>query len=143
MKLAEVLKDLTPKTAEALVRATNDLEILGVRYAITEGRRTLLTQCLYALQGRLGNGNNAIPQTSLETACRQAGIRPPGAGIITWTLQSNHLDGNAVDIMPLLPNGNINWNQQDQRIVDVMKKHGFRWGGEFKTVDPPHFEIAA
>jgi hypothetical protein len=111
-----------------------------VKYYISEGGRTLLTQCLYALQGRLGEGKEAIPQSDLEWACKTSGIRPPGAGRITKTLKSNHLDGNAVDILPL-KDGKVDWDNQDDRIVTAMKNAGFSWGGDWKDFpDRPHFE---
>lgn len=136
----EALKTLTPETGAALIIATKDMERNGVPYFISEAGRNLLTQCLYALQGRLGEGKNAILFSSLETACKQAGIRPPDKEIITWTLQSNHFNGTAVDIYPL-KDGKVDWNNQDERIVEAMKSAGFSWGGDWNTPDRPHFEM--
>jgi peptidoglycan L-alanyl-D-glutamate endopeptidase CwlK len=149
MTRTEVLKTLNPNTGEALSKALVELDSTGVRYFISEGGRTLLTQCLYALQGRLGEAKDAISFTDLEWACQKAGIRPPGKGIITKTLKSNHLDGNAVDMVPLKEakdkEGNtkweVDWNSQDDRIVVAMKNAGFIWGGDWKDFpDKPHFE---
>jgi hypothetical protein len=140
MTKQDVLKTLTCETGEALCKALNGLDKDGVPYFISEGGRSLLTQCLYALQGRLGEGKNAVPFESLIEACRQAGIRPPDKNIITWTLQSNHLSGNAVDIVPL-KDGKPDWNNHDDRIVAAMKNAGFIWGGDWEKVDKPHFEL--
>jgi hypothetical protein len=139
MTKTEVLKGLTHETGQALCKALAEMDSAGVKYHIAEGRRTLLTQCLYALQGRLGD----IFPSDLEWACQQAGIRPPGRGIITKTLKSNHLDGNAVDILPMA-GGLIDWGGQDDRIVAAMKNAGFAWGGDWKDFqDKPHFECRA
>jgi len=127
---------LTNDTGDALSRALTELDLQNVSYFISEAGRSLLTQCLYALQGRLGD----IPQSDLEWACKQAKIRPPDKNKITWTLQSNHLSGNAVDIMPLR-DGKVDWINQDERIVKAMKNAGFIWGGEWNPPDKPHFEI--
>jgi hypothetical protein len=132
----EALKTLTSETGEALICALRELDQAEIPYLISEGGRSLLTQCLYALQGRLGD----IPQSDLEWACNEAGIRPPDKGIITKTLKSNHLSGNAVDIVPL-KDGKPDWNSQDDRIVKAMKNAGFTWGGDWEFVDKPHFEL--
>jgi len=132
----EALQSLDPRAAGKLAMALAEMESKNVPYFISEARRTLLTQCLYALQGRLGD----IKQADLEWACKEAGIRPPGSGKITWTLKSNHLSGMAVDIVPL-KDGKPDWNGQDDRIVAAMKNAGFTWGGDWSTPDKPHFEL--
>lgn len=139
MTIDEALKTLTPETGAALIIATKDMDQHGVPYFISEAGRDLLTQCLYGLQGRLGEGETAIPFESLVAACKQAGIRPPGKEIITKTLQSNHFNGTAVDIYPL-KDSKVDWNNQDERIVAAMKAAGFIWGGDWEWKDPPHFE---
>jgi hypothetical protein len=136
MTKQEALKTLTYDTGEALCKALDELDRKGVPCFISEGGRSLLTQCLYALQGRLGD----ISQSDLEWACKEAGIRPPDKQKITWTLKSNHLSGKAVDIVPM-KDGKADWNSQDDRIVEAMKNAGFIWGGEWQTPDKPHFEI--
>jgi hypothetical protein len=136
MTRTEVLKTLHYNTGEALCRALAELDSAGVKYFISEGGRTLLTQCLYSLQGRLGE----ISFTDLQWACQQAGIRPPGKGIITKTLKSNHLDGKAVDILPMAGDL-VDWDRQDDRRVAAMKNAGFIWGGDWPDFpDNPHFE---
>jgi hypothetical protein len=149
MTRLDVLKTLTHETGFALCNALHELDKQGVSYFISEGGRTLLTQCLYALQGRLGE----IPLSDLEWACKEHGIRPPDKQIITKTLKSNHLGGNAVDIVPLVEiktkdkDGNEktewkpDWNNQDNRIVTAMKNAGFLWGGDWQFIDKPHFEL--
>jgi len=132
----EAINSLSSYAANSLAKALNKLEEQGVPYYISEARRTLLTQCLYALQGRLGD----IPQSDLEFACKEAKIRPPDKNKITWTLRSSHLSGNAVDIIPV-KEGKPDWNNQDEKIVTAMKSEGFIWGGDWATPDKPHFEL--
>jgi len=132
----EALQSLDPKAASKLSMALIEMESQNVPYFISQARRTLLEQCLYALQGRLGD----IPQSDLEWACKEAKIRQPDKQKITWTLKSNHLNGMAVDIVPL-KDGKPDWNSQDMRIVTAMKNAGFVWGGEWATPDKPHFEL--
>ena len=138
MTIQEAIKTLTNEAGNALTKALTELDQQGVSYLIAEAGRSLLTQCLYALQGRLDD----IRQSDLEWACQQAKIRPPDRQKITWTLRSNHISGNAVDIIPL-KNGRPDWNNQDDRIVAAMKSAGFTWGGDWPppNTDPPHFEI--
>jgi len=131
------LQSLDNRAASSLSLALIEMENQGVKYFIARAKCTLLEQCLIALQGRLDD----IPQSDLEWACQQAGFRPPGLNKVTWTLKSNHLNGLAVDIVPL-KDGKPDWNNQDDRIVAIMKRHGFAWGGDWKkTPDKPHFEL--
>jgi hypothetical protein len=133
----EALKSLDPRAASKLSMALTEMENQNVPYFISEARRTLQTQCLYFLQGL-----PQVSQSELEWACKEAGIRPPGTQRITWTLKSNHLSGMAVDIVPL-KDGKPDWNNQDMSIVEIMKKYGFAWGGDWAVkVDKPHFELA-
>jgi hypothetical protein len=133
----DALNSLDNRAAGKLSLAILEMESNNVPYFIAEARRTLLTQCLYALQGM-----NVVPQSELEWACKTAGIRPPGTQRITWTLKSKHIDGLAVDIVPL-KDGKPDWNNQDMRIVEAMKRQGFIWGGDWQTPDKPHFEMRA
>lgn len=138
MTKLDALNTLTNETRTALLMALTELENENIFYFIIEAGRSLLTQCLYALQGRL----DGIEQSDLEWACQQAKIRQPDKQKITWTLRSNHLSGQAVDIMPI-KDGKIDYSNQDERIVTVMKKAGFIWGGDWEGArrDPPHFEL--
>lgn len=136
MTKSEALATLSIDAGIAFTKATTELDQQNVPYYISEAGRTLLTQCLYALQGRLDD----LKQSDLEWACKEAKIRPPDKQKITWTLKSNHISGNAVDILPL-KDGKVEWDNQDERIVAAMKSAGFIWGGDWPTPDKPHFEI--
>lgn len=98
----------------------------------------------------------------LRSKARQAelyaqGRTKPGKQV-TWTLESKHIDGRAVDLAPMV-NGSIDWNdpQKFDQIAQAMfaaaKELGIkiRWGkdwnqngkpGERGESDSPHFELA-
>lgn len=56
--------------------------------------------------------------------------------------KSYHNYGLAFD-MKMLTNGKIDWvvGPLWMKVVEIMKKHGMAWGGDFKKIkDAPHFE---
>jgi hypothetical protein len=54
---------------------------------------------------------------------------------------SRHAWGIAVDLNPTAnPSGFF--GDQDERLVEVMRRQGFGWGGEWLVPDPSHFEFA-
>jgi len=63
---------------------------------------------------------------------------------VTWTLDSKHLRGEAIDIVPQR-NGNAWWLPKDSpvwtRMGEIGEKHSLSWGGRWKNTDSPHFEI--
>jgi hypothetical protein len=144
-----LISQLAENPKAAMLKAVKDMEEQGIRYYVGETLRLLVIQLLYALQGRL----DGIPQSDLEWACRQLGVRKPDLGKITWTLKSKHAIGEAVDVLPMKEvkyrdaNGvektrwDVDWNSQDMRIVACMEKAGFFWGGNWSpNPDRPHFE---
>jgi hypothetical protein len=141
MTRQQLLNEVDPSIKAPLTAALDELSDCQITFYLSEGRRVLLTQCLYALQGRLGE----IPASDLQWACKQAGIRDPGTGKITWTLRSRHFDGRAVDIVPVL-NDKVLWTYTGNEaaynaIAVIMKKHGFIWGGDWKEKDYQHYEM--
>ncbi len=59
---------------------------------------------------------------------------------------SDHQSGLAVDVVPLQGTRAVWPALSDPRwkqISDVMKKHGFEWGGDWKRFpDYPHYQMA-
>ena len=50
-----------------------------------------------------------------------------------------HLQINGKDVWPNNFRADKNW----MKVVEVFKKYGFTWGGDFKTIiDAPHFEMS-
>lgn len=102
--------------ARQLVEAALGEDILLV---ITEGRRTLERQQKLYAQGRTAPGP-----------------------IVTWTMKSRHLTGEAVDV-GVLVDGVLVWPDDDalwERIGQLGEAAGLRWGGRWKKPDRPHFE---
>lgn len=105
-----------------------------VEFIVVEGLRSKERQAALYAQGRTNPGNK-----------------------VTWTLNSKHIDGLAVDLAPIV-DGKIDW--QDLAKFDAIAKAMFaaaaelgvkiRWGkdwnangiiGERGEVDSPHFEL--
>lgn len=69
----------------------------------------------------------------------------------SWTMRSNHLTGNAVDLVPWIDNG-PRWdgynttevfNEIHRCMMESAKEAGVEltWGGDWKTSDKPHYEL--
>lgn len=85
---------------------------------ITDGLRTQAEQNSLYAQGRTAPGK-----------------------IVTWTTDSNHVKGLAVDIA-FQKNGKLSYAQiHYAKLVPIARKLGFIWGGDWKQVDKPHFEM--
>ena len=94
----------------------------GIPWICTYTRRTLEEQKALYAQGRTTPGK-----------------------IVTWTMKSRHLDGEAFDIV-LLKDGKANWDTKDPdwtKAGEIGESVGLKWGGRFKTPDMPHFELAS
>lgn len=67
---------------------------------------------------------------------------------VSWTLNSRHLTGHAVDLLALI-NNKVTWSWAPYyKIAEAMKeaakeeKVKIEWGGDWKkTKDGPHFEL--
>ena len=81
-----------------------------------------------------------------QEALYAQGRTKPGK-IVTWTMDSKHLTGRAVDIAVFV-GGKIIW---DEWYYDEMSKHilsvarhldiAVEWGGTFPKPDRPHYQI--
>ena len=66
---------------------------------------------------------------------------PPRRGQTAGAL-SHHAWGSAIDLnVSANPLGGP--SHQDPRLVEVFRKWGFTWGGDWLTPDPMHFELQA
>lgn len=91
-----------------------------------------------------------------QRALYAQGRTKPGK-IVTWTLRSNHFIqpstgyGHAVDLVPYVDN-DIEWDDNGKlglwpRVAEAMKSAAqelgvaIQWGGDWKRVDRPHFEL--
>jgi len=135
-KLSQTSLDRLQGVNERLVMLVHRaLELSTVEFMVVEGLRTKQRQQQLYAQGRTSKGP-----------------------IVTWTLNSKHIDGLAVDLAPVV-NGKIDWS--DSKKFDAIAKAIFmaaaelgvkiRWGADWNQngrprekseSDSPHFELA-
>lgn len=124
--------------------ARRAIELSPVDFSITQGKRTLDEQ-----KRLYGKGRTAAQ-------CRAKGVPAeyarPQDQVVTWTLNSNHLSGNAIDVAPYIngkleydDNGKLGlWLKIAKAFKDAARELGvpIEWGGDWtKTKDRPHFEL--
>lgn len=144
------IEALEPGTREKVEKMLHFLDAEKISYKIIETLRTTKVQQAYYAQGRQ-------PIYTVNALRKEAGLwvidEATNKRIITWTLKSKHLEGKAIDIVPV-KDGKIPWNILDQEIADLYirigeigESVGLEWGGRWKPVDKfgvgkdaPHFE---
>lgn len=142
--LNELELSLQAKAIKAIAEMRIDSFLIekGVeKIEIAETRRSLAVQMAYYSRGRM-------KVEDVQKMYRHAGlynISEEEAQIKnTWTLDSKHIHGKAVDIVPV-KDGKIWWTAPKeiwQRMGEIGEKYGMIWGGRWKnTPDTPHFEI--
>lgn len=120
------------------------IEISEVDFGVSQALRTHDDQARLYGQGR----------TIAEMKAK--GLNPayakPSMKKVTWTMNSNHMTGKAVDLVPYI-NGKVEWDDNGKlglwpMIAKAMKTAAaelnikIEWGGDWKkTVDRPHFEL--
>jgi peptidoglycan L-alanyl-D-glutamate endopeptidase CwlK len=115
------LERVKPDLVDVVRRAS---EISPTPFQIVQGNRTQAEQDALYAQGRTKRGN-----------------------IVTWTRNSKHIGGNAVDFAALV-NGKVSWNDKlYPSIANAFKeaaqqlKTGIEWGGDWKTKDWGHIQL--
>ena len=124
--------------------ARRAIQLSPVDFSITQGKRTLDEQ-----KRLYGKGRSAAQ-------CRAAGVpeayAKPNEAKVTWTLNSNHISGNAIDVAPYI-NGKLEYDDNGKlglwpKIAKAFKDAApeldvsIEWGGDWtKTKDRPHFEL--
>lgn len=120
------LAGVKPELAAVVKRA---IQLTEVDFVVVQGNRTKAEQVALYAQGRTKPGPK-----------------------VTWTLNSNHIGGRAVDLAPWV-DGAIEWDNSGrmglyQHIAAAMMaaadelKTPITWGGSWKgTPDRPHFEL--
>ena len=114
-------------------------------YYIYEGLRTQETQEAYYAQGRES-------LTSVNEKRVKAGLyllrNEKQNYKVTWTLKSKHLEGKAMDILPLTAEGNPTWDLAHYRaqfeiIRDCGRNAGLECGADWEEAnrDWPHYQI--
>lgn len=122
------------------------LSMSEVDFTVVEGRRSEeVQQALYA-QGRepIQRVNELRVAAGLPTINKDKNYE------VTWTLNSKHITGDAVDLAPYI-NGSIDWNNTKafHKIADAMMEASkqlnapIKWGviSKSKRIDLPHYEL--
>jgi len=140
------LKELSPDAQPVFRKFLNllDAELGEDRYIVFEGRRTVAVQEAYYAQGR-----ESLEEVNKKRAA--AGLyllrsENDNKYKITWTLQSKHIDGLAMDVLPADGRGNPTWDLAHYykifvTIRDCAKKAGLTCGADWNPPDWPHYQI--
>ena len=142
LRLLEI--GIREKTFKAISKMRDNYELkqLGVEdIVVVETKRTLSTQMAYYSRGRMGVND-------VKEMYRVAGLykltTEEALTKNTWTLESKHIEGKAVDLAPM-KNGKIWWSAPSSvwtLIGEIGESVGLKWGGRWKgKEDTPHFEV--
>ncbi len=130
------LQQLHPKVKDIAIAAYNEAvkaTPAGIHPFITQTLRTFQeSNQLYALGRTVVNPDGKSAQKPMGNIVTNA----PGGS-------SYHNYGLALDFV-ILKNNTESWNvdQNWMTVVNIFKKNGFTWGGDFKSLkDEPHFEM--
>jgi peptidoglycan L-alanyl-D-glutamate endopeptidase CwlK len=145
--MSRKIEDLTPEAQALCYRFAGRMAEIGIPWMLTRTRSTANEQAALHAQGRLPL--DAVNR--LRAIVKWQPIREKENFIVTWTMKSKHLIGEAFDIAILLdgvptwePKVNVNKND----ILDYVEagqigeEIGLVWGGRFKNrADAPHFQL--
>ena len=124
--------------------AKRAIELSEVDFVVTQGNRTVDEQKRLYGKGRTADQCEAKGVPAIYAR--------PGEAKVTWTLNSNHIGGRALDVAPYVK-GRIEWDDNGRlglwpKIAKAFKTAAvelgvpIEWGGDWtKTVDRPHFEL--
>lgn len=136
------LATVDPRMQAVVKRA---IQLSTVDFAVVQGNRTRDEQARLYGKGRTASQMSA---KGLPTAYAR-----PNEAKVTWTMNSNHIGGRAVDLAPYV-DGAIFWDDNGKRglwprIAQAMRQAAaevgvkIKWGGDWQgTPDRPHFELA-
>lgn len=140
---------LDPVFAKKIERLIDLCAEKGIELGVVEALRDRTTQLLYFIQGRiteddLKDNPNLLKQLNKIRAYfkfYELG-EAESERKITWTLDSKHFYGKAVDVCPL-KNGKFDWNTPDSvwnDIYDIAESLGLECGGRWVQKDMPHIQ---
>ncbi|SDW94380.1 M15 family metallopeptidase [Lysobacter enzymogenes] len=137
----ERLAGVHPDLRRVVERA---IQLTTVDFVVTQGNRTRDEQArLY------GKGRTVAQMAAAKLSAEYA---QPREAKVTWTLNSRHVGGFAVDLAPWR-DGEIDWDDDGrrglwERLAEAMKEAARErgiplvWGGDWaRTKDRPHFEL--
>lgn len=117
----ERLKGCHPDLVRKVKAVVQDLQGHGLRPVVVEGLRTPERQAALYAQGRTTPGK-----------------------IVTNTLRSRHLNGEAADIAWLDKRGRPTWNAPAAHwdlLGSAAEAHNLEWGGRWTMRDMPHMQL--
>jgi len=142
MKMLNEL-DASAKFAFQALLQRLDLALGDTQYIVFEGRRTLAVQEAYYAQGR-------EPLESVNAKRQKAGLyllrSDKDNYVITWTMDSKHIKGFAMDILPVDGAGRPTWDLAHYKdkfdvIKNCAKVSGLICGADWNPQDWPHYEV--
>ena len=141
MGLIRSLTELQPETQKRAQYFISLLKVHALDFLIVETARTILVQKAYYAQGR-------EPLETVNEKRKAAGLweitEKENGRKITWTMDSKHLIGYAIDIVPF-QNGKILWSapfSTYEQYGVYGEAAGFDWGGRWNQKDMPHYELS-
>lgn len=109
----------------------------GLSIIITEGKRSKARQFYLWSMGRSPSKAQEIAYLGYDDPA----INPmPTSKAVTWTLQSNHLTGKAIDFA-FLDNGKLSYNGNWDLAYDLAESVGISSLFRTKGIDRPHLEL--
>lgn len=115
---------LAPKFAAAVIAALEECNAAGLDAIAFETTRSDALAAVYYTRGRPPSKEYPKPVTNASTAAH------------SW-----HGYGLAVDVI----SASKEWDAGDAwfaKVAEVFKRHGCKWGGDWKSKDRPHFQWA-
>ena len=141
--ISELKPALQNRARDAIeeMKADQTLRALGATgIAVSETLRELAVQMAYYSRTRMS-------VSDVKAMYKAAGLHAIGDSeakrAATWTLDSKHLRGEAIDIVPT-KNGQYWWTAPAEvwaRMGEIGERHGLTWGGRWKNTDCPHYEM--
>lgn len=116
----KLIDTLHPLIKQRAIDFVNDVKKrLGIDLHVVQALRTIEEQNALYAKGRTAQG-------SIVTNAKGG--------------DSYHNYGLAFDVAPFV-NGKLDYNIKWEPVAAIGKEHGFKWGGDFKSIkDKPHFE---
>lgn len=146
------LDELTNDMADRALDFLHDLRDNDIAVAVVETYRPQKVQDAFFAQGR-------EPLEKVNALRAEAGLGPINAATnkqqITRATLSKHTKREAMDVVPIRPNGEWDWDTRSPTAIarwlvigETARRHGLRWGGDWKDNptdvlgwDCPHVEF--